>query len=195
MVHSALRLSNRHSMGHQAIRQRSLARAVVLTVLHSAAIGNREMDLDEAGLDLFKEPEAEDAPLYQSTLQEYSLQSGKKLQIQLVTRHILWSHVLYPSSICMSHYLEDHAELCKGKAVLELGAAGGLPSLVGAALDAKMVGQSPVRRRRRPDSVAVMTDFPDPSLVSNLEQNIALNGLAADQVKAAVRHHLLSNAC
>lgn len=49
-------------------------------------------------------------------------------------------HVLYPTSICLADYLAKHAEeLVKNKNVLELGAGGGLPSLVCALEGAKKV--------------------------------------------------------
>lgn len=52
----------------------------------------------------------------------------------------LQGHVLYPTSICLSEYLAEHAaELVKDKNVLELGAGGGLPSLVCALEGAKQV--------------------------------------------------------
>lgn len=49
-------------------------------------------------------------------------------------------HVLYPTSICLSDYLAEHAaEFVQGRNVLELGAGGGLPSLVCALEGAKNV--------------------------------------------------------
>lgn len=49
-------------------------------------------------------------------------------------------HVLYPTSICLSDYLAEHASsLVKNKSILELGAGGGLPSLVSALEDAEKV--------------------------------------------------------
>jgi nicotinamide N-methyltransferase len=98
------------------------------------------MDLEE-GLDLFQEDE-EDVPLFQSALRQYNLRNGQSLKIRLVTQHSLWAHVLYPSGIVLAQYLEDHAELCCDKCILELGAAAGLPSLVAASLAAKQVGTS-----------------------------------------------------
>jgi nicotinamide N-methyltransferase len=52
----------------------------------------------------------------------------------------LQGHVLYPTSICLSDYIAHHAEaFVKSKNVLELGAGGGLPSLVAALEGAKKV--------------------------------------------------------
>lgn len=50
-------------------------------------------------------------------------------------------HVLYPTAKCLSDFLAEHADAyIKGKRVLELGAGGGLPSLVSALEGAEMVG-------------------------------------------------------
>ena len=60
----------------------------------------------------------------------------------------------------MSQYLEQRAgALIRGRRVLELGAGGGLPSLVCALRGASEV---------------VVTDYPDPELISNLAHNISL---------------------
>lgn len=59
-----------------------------------------------------------------------------------------------------SHYLEERAEeLIRGKDVLEIGAAAGVPSIVSAILGARTV---------------VMTDYHDPDLVSNMQYNADL---------------------
>lgn len=59
----------------------------------------------------------------------------------------------------VSHYLEENADtLVRGRTVLELGAASGLPSLICAMCGADKV---------------VVTDYPDAELVDNLEHNIA----------------------
>ena len=58
----------------------------------------------------------------------------------------------------MARYLEENADiLIKDKTVLELGAGAGLPSLVCAFNGARSV---------------VITDYPDPDLIKNLEHNI-----------------------
>lgn len=59
----------------------------------------------------------------------------------------------------MAEYLESNRhELVGGKNILELGAGAGLPSLVCALKGA---------------STVVVTDYPDPDLVENLEYNIS----------------------
>jgi nicotinamide N-methyltransferase len=63
----------------------------------------------------------------------------------------------------VAHYLEEHAtEVLTGRTVLELGAGGGLPSLVCALNGAAQV---------------VVTDYPDADLIENLRYNITHCGL------------------
>lgn len=70
---------------------------------------------------------------------------GKYLAVQQTATKLTCTlncpgHILYPAAIAMSRFLELHAERLlrfkdakgKGKAVLELGAGGGLPGLVAA---------------------------------------------------------------
>ncbi|KAM0793297.1 hypothetical protein ACM66B_000757 [Microbotryomycetes sp. NB124-2] len=90
------------------------------------------------------------------------------VHVGLVSGHSLWGHILYPAAIAMSRFLELHADKLlrsrdvkgKGKAVIELGAGGGLPGLVAALEGADKT---------------VITDFPDPALVNNIAKNIELN--------------------
>lgn len=87
-------------------------------------------DEEDLGLDgVF--PEEERPPTPPPAIKYYTRPTGEQLSVQLVTTHPLWGHVLYPTSICLSDYLSEHAaELVYDKTVLELGAGGGLPSLV-----------------------------------------------------------------
>lgn len=78
-----------------------------------------DSDLD-AGL--FDEPEGfrpPTPPLYNPEPQSYSLKEGgrRTLALQLVSTSPLWGHVLYPSSICLARYLEEHPELVRGRRV------------------------------------------------------------------------------
>lgn len=60
-----------------------------------------------------------------------------------------------------AHYIEEHAdELIRDKDVLEIGAAAGVPSIVSGMLGARTV---------------VMTDYPDPDLVENMQFNADLS--------------------
>ena len=64
---------------------------------------------------------------------------------------------------------EELAPTVVGKSVLELGAGAGLPSLASAILGAKSV---------------VVTDYPDPELIDNLQYNIKQNGLNESRIAA-----------
>lgn len=67
-------------------------------------------------------------------------------------------HLLWQGGRVLADYLEDHADtLIQGRTVFELGAGGGLPSLVCAIRGAKQV---------------VVTDYPDAELVHNLDYNV-----------------------
>ena len=67
-------------------------------------------------------------------------------------------HLLWNAGRNVSEYLEENQKtLVEGKAILELGAGAGLPSLVCALNGAATV---------------VTTDYPDPDLVENLKHNI-----------------------
>ncbi|GAA5915929.1 hypothetical protein JCM8208_003666 [Rhodotorula glutinis] len=102
------------------------------------------------------------------------------VEVGLVSGHPLWGHILYPAAIAMARFLELHAATLlhgpdgrgkgKGKAVLELGAGGGLPGLTAALEGAGNV---------------VISDFPDASLVRNLDKNVALNVTALDSPDVA----------
>ncbi|GAA5832268.1 hypothetical protein JCM11251_004301 [Rhodosporidiobolus azoricus] len=94
----------------------------------------------------------------------------EEVEVGLVSGHPLWGHILYPAAVALARFLELHADVLlhgpdgkgkgKGKAVLELGAGGGLPGLTAALEGAGNV---------------VISDFPDASLVKNLEKNVDLN--------------------
>lgn len=76
----------------------------------------------------------------------------RQLLISCVKGFLLWN-----AGRVVAEYLEVHAEeLVQGKDILELGAGAGLPSCVAAIKGARTV---------------VVTDYPDPSLVKNLQYN------------------------
>ncbi|CAG8749555.1 5702_t:CDS:2, partial [Acaulospora colombiana] len=66
---------------------------------------------------------------------------------ELISLHHRWN-----AAKCLANFLDTHWEaLCRQKRILELGAGGGLPALV------------------------VLTDYPDPDLVRNLQANVKEN--------------------
>ncbi|PSN65854.1 hypothetical protein BS50DRAFT_495639 [Corynespora cassiicola Philippines] len=116
-------------------------------------------DSDEGEIDLFQEPSDFYQPEKEATFASHRLLSGKELRLRLVGHNPLWGHFLWNAGRTISTYLEEHAnDLVKGKTVLELGAGGGLPSLVCALSGAAQV---------------VVTDYPDPDLIENLRYNIS----------------------
>ncbi|KAF8464071.1 nicotinamide N-methyltransferas-like protein Nnt1 [Kalaharituber pfeilii] len=125
-------------------------------------------DVEEpfSGICLFNEPAGFYQPEKQPTFQTHKLLSGETLRPRLVGHNPLWGHYLWNAGRVTSHYLEENAaELVKGKNVLELGAGAGLPSLVCAIKGAERTdGDS--------TSQVIVTDYPDPDLVSNLQWNI-----------------------
>ncbi|KAF2689139.1 hypothetical protein K458DRAFT_292365 [Lentithecium fluviatile CBS 122367] len=115
-------------------------------------------DSDEGEVDLFQEPADFYQPEKQATFASHQLLSGNELNIRLVGHNPLWGHFLWNAGRTISTYLEERAnELVQGKTVLELGAGGGLPSLVCALSGAAQV---------------VVTDYPDADLIDNLRYNV-----------------------
>lgn len=72
---------------------------------------------------------------------------------------MLKGNLLWNAGRQSSHYIEQHPEYIRNKAVLEIGAAAGVPSIVSAICGAR---------------VTVMTDYPDPDLVENMRYNADL---------------------
>ncbi|CAI6332808.1 unnamed protein product [Periconia digitata] len=115
-------------------------------------------DLEDGGFDLFQEPADYYPPEKQPTFATHKMLDGTELNIRLVGHNPLWGHFLWNAGRTISLYLEEHAhDLVKNKSILELGAGGGLPSLVCAIKGASRV---------------VVTDYPDADLVDNLSYNI-----------------------
>lgn len=97
----------------------------------------------------------------ESADQPASNASQDDLRIHLLGAHPLWGHHLWNASLDISRYLQTHSEtLVKGKTILELGAAAGVPSLVCAREGAQRV---------------IATDYPDQPLIDILAKNIAEN--------------------
>ncbi|KAJ4527373.1 hypothetical protein HRR83_000125 [Exophiala dermatitidis] len=114
---------------------------------------------DPVSLDLFQEPADFYQPEKPATFTTYTLQNGQTISLRL--GHLLWN-----AGQVIAQYLEDNAQLCCGKTVLELGAGAGLPSLTAAILGAEKV---------------VVTDYPDPDLIMNLRYNIEHCSALADK--------------
>ncbi|KAJ6442061.1 nucleotide binding protein [Purpureocillium lavendulum] len=107
---------------------------------------------------LMEDPEDYYPPSPPPTKQVFTMQGGKAVTLHLVGHSPTEAHHLWNGAKFISDYLEDDpATRVRGKTVLELGAAAGLPSLAAAILGARRV---------------VMTDFPDPDLVANMQKNI-----------------------
>lgn len=131
---------------------------------------------DEAGFisaNLFDEPEdfRPEAPKeHYVTYTRFGsdLKTGKALQkpsksanvqsinLRLIGASPLWGHLLWNAGKFTAGFLDLNPELMKSKKILELGAAGGLPSLICSLNQPKMI---------------VSTDYPDPELVNNIEIN------------------------
>ncbi|KAI0296727.1 hypothetical protein B0F90DRAFT_1636115 [Multifurca ochricompacta] len=84
----------------------------------------------------------------------------KTIVVRLIGSHPLWGHYLWNASRSLATYLQRAPELYDGRTVLELGAGGGLPSLVVAKCGARKV---------------VLTDYPDKALVDNMIHNVERN--------------------
>ncbi|KAJ3899233.1 putative methyltransferase-domain-containing protein [Lentinula edodes] len=99
----------------------------------------------------------------------------KEFRIRLVGSHPLWGHHLWNSALSVASYLEQHPSLFHNKNILELGAGGALPSLVAAESGARKV---------------VITDYPDPDLVQNIEYNVQKNVDMARKGNIAVQGYV-----
>lgn len=111
-------------------------------------------DDEHIGHDLFHE---EEQPLPDPVFHEFERKSNQRLVIRLVGQSPLWGHLLWSAGKIMAHYLDTNTHLIQDKNVLELGAAGALPSLICALNGAKTV---------------VATDYPDPDLLQNMQYNL-----------------------
>ncbi|KOS19978.1 putative nicotinamide N-methyltransferase [Escovopsis weberi] len=107
--------------------------------------------------DLMQDPEGYYPPTPPPTQQMYTLGSGKQIVLNLVGSSPTEAHHLWNGAKIITEYFEEQPSRVRGKTVLELGAAAGLPSLAAGILGARKV---------------IMTDFNDPDLVQNMQKNI-----------------------
>ncbi|KAJ2357253.1 Protein N-terminal and lysine N-methyltransferase efm7 [Coemansia sp. RSA 2618] len=86
--------------------------------------------------------------------------SPAAIKINLLGTHPLWGHHLWNAAKVFATYLDMHPDVVANKTVLELGAAGALPSMIAAANHARHV---------------VITDYPDADLLQNIRTTCGLN--------------------
>ena len=121
-----------------------------------------EGDSSEGEMAMFEEPDdfRPKTPPPTQTFYEFP-GTDTRITLNLVGSHPLWGHLAWNASFVMADFICAHADmLARGKSVLELGAAAGLPSIVAHWAEADHM---------------VATDYPDPDLLSNLRSNVELN--------------------
>ncbi|WFD03145.1 nicotinamide N-methyltransferase [Malassezia obtusa] len=120
-----------------------------------------ELEEKDFPSDLFDNPAYYDPPPPPPTELTRTLHDGSEVQLRLVGSHPLWAHYLWNAAPTMATYLQENAErYVRGRAVLEIGAGAGLPSIA-----AERSGASHV----------VSSDYPDPDVVQNLAYNLERN--------------------
>ncbi|KAI8925875.1 hypothetical protein BC831DRAFT_458987, partial [Entophlyctis helioformis] len=122
-----------------------------------------------APADMFEEPEGFRPPSPQPTTTSFAriaadVEPGTptELVVHLVGKHSLWGHWLWNAGKSMTQYLDKNKDLVRGKAVVELGAAAALPSIVASLDGARKV---------------VSTDYPDPQLLTIIRRNAEENAI------------------
>ncbi|KAI9341785.1 hypothetical protein DFJ73DRAFT_843321 [Zopfochytrium polystomum] len=136
-----------------------------------AALDPRDVEVAEDELildaDLFTEPEGFRPPtptgediVFERKAENVQQGSPATLQLHLVGKHSLWAHRLWNAGVVLAHQMDADKATCKGKRVLELGAAASVPSMIAVLNGAEKV---------------VITDWPDPGLVKNIIFNAEVN--------------------
>lgn len=126
------------------------------------------MDTEETVMaSIFEEPADFRPEVPKGTLATYFTRTtGTELQINLIGSSPLYGHILTHACLYLAKYLEYNADaIVRDRTVLEVGAGGGLPSILSAHLGAQCV---------------VCTDYPDPDLISNIQKNIVENRVQAN---------------
>ncbi|SCW00610.1 LAFE_0C07998g1_1 [Lachancea fermentati] len=117
-----------------------------------------QSDLFEEPEDFYKPPPKPHFACYErEEISPESMSLKKNVKLRLVGSSPLWGHLLWNAGIYTSKHLDKHPELVKDKFVLELGAAGALPSLISGLIGARK---------------CVATDYPDPDLLANIQYNV-----------------------
>lgn len=101
-------------------------------------------------------PQAHFAHYERTNISAESHSQKKDIELRLVGSSPLWGHLLWNAGIYTAKHLDKYPELVLGKNVLELGAAGALPSVVAGLIGAHRV---------------VSTDYPDVDLIDNIKHN------------------------
>ncbi|EST05323.1 DENN domain protein [Kalmanozyma brasiliensis GHG001] len=125
-------------------------------------VDGEDGDETDGALNMFEEPDDFRPKTPPPTVTYYEFPgTSSKVTLNLVGNHPLWGHLAWNASFILSDFICAHAlTLTKGKRVLELGAAAGLPSIVCNWASASHV---------------VATDYPDKDLIDNLTKNVVLN--------------------
>ncbi|KAF7308625.1 LIM-domain-containing protein [Mycena chlorophos] len=126
-----------------------------------------DLDLDSIFPEEERPPSPEATVVVYDRDEDIAATDWRQLKIRLVGSHPLWAHHLWNAGRAVASYLDHHPELYLGGSVLELGAGGGLPGLVAAKNGADHV---------------VLSDYPDNSLLQNLETNVRENQLDPGRV-------------
>ncbi|CAR25252.1 Protein N-terminal and lysine N-methyltransferase EFM7 [Lachancea thermotolerans] len=103
------------------------------------------------------EPEAHFAEYVREQVPSASKSQKKEVRLRLVGSSPLWGHLLWNAGIYTANHLDKFPDLVKDRCVLELGAAGALPSVVAGMIGAKK---------------CVVTDYPDADLLQNIQYNV-----------------------
>ncbi|KAJ6251601.1 protein n-terminal and lysine n-methyltransferase efm7 [Anaeramoeba flamelloides] len=100
---------------------------------------------------------------YEETTVVHKRTNSDEIILNLVSHHSLWAHHLWNASLTMSSLLEgelqDKFKGVTNESILELGAGGGLPSIIASLLGCTVIS----------------TDYPDEVLIENLEKNVKKN--------------------
>ncbi|RVD81657.1 uncharacterized protein DFL_009510 [Arthrobotrys flagrans] len=133
-------------------------------------------DVEDVGGDLFNEPDDWKPKTPPPTFASHtlSLSPNSSITVRLIGKSPLWGHLLWNASRITCNYIESTAKsLVEGRSIVEFGAGAGLPSLVCAALGGKTV---------------VITDYPDPDLIQNIEYNKLHSLASVDDDEASLRN-------